>query len=277
MKNITLTIGFLLLTHFTFSQVTLPYSTGFDNTSEQNGWVEFKKEATTFSHWNFSSSNSNSSPNCISHEYSPSSGITLTDNWFVSPAFEIESGGNLDEISYMFSGFSVPGTDDTIAIYLLQGSQDPDIATQVLLFDFRNSEYVADNTYRTKENIDLPAFSGLSYLAIRYKNSDCSSNWLTVHFDDITISEGTVGLDDFWLNEINIYPNPTSNEIHIDNTLNLINSFKIIDNLGKTHFNSQKSITENIKLDISKLNNGVYFIVFNTKNGFISKKIIIQK
>ena len=277
MKNITLTIGFLLLTHFTFSQVTLPYSTGFDNTSEQNGWVEFKKEATTFSHWNFLSSNSNSSPNCISHDYSPSSGITLTDNWFVSPAFEIESGGNLDEISYMFSGFSVPGTDDTIAIYLLQGSQDPDIATQVLLFDFRNSEYVADNTYRTKENIDLPAFSGLSYLAIRYKNSDCSSNWLTVHFDDITISEGTVGLDDFWLNEINIYPNPTSNEIHIDNTLNLINSFKIIDNLGKTYFNRQKSIIGNIKLDISKLNNGVYFIVFNTKNGFLSKKIIIQK
>lgn len=277
MKNITLIIGFLLLTNFTFSQVILPYSTGFDNASEQNGWVEFKKEATTFSHWDFSSSNSNSSPNCISHDYSPSSGITLTDNWFVSPAFEIKSGGNLDEISYMFSGFSVPATDDTIAVYLLQGSQDPDLATQVLLFDFRNSEYVTDNTYRTKENIGLPAFSGLSYLAIRYKNSDCSSNWLTVHFDDITISGGTVGLHNLGLNEINIYPNPTSNEIHIDNTLNSINSFRIIDNLGNTYFNSQKNITEDIKLDISKLNNGVYFIVLNTKNGILSKKIIIQK
>jgi len=174
-------------------------------------------------------------------------------------------------------GYSVPGTNDTIAIYLLQGSQDPDIATQVLLFDFRNSEYVADNTYRTKENIDLPSFSGLSYFAIRYKNSYCSLNWLTVLFDNITISDGTVGIDDFLLSEINIYPNPTSNEIHIDNNRNLINSYKIVDNLGKTYFNVRKNITKNIKLDISELSNGVYFIVFNTKNGFISKKIFIRK
>jgi hypothetical protein len=51
MKKIQLftIIGFVTLFSFPLSaQVALPYFTGFDNTSQQNGWVEYKKAATTF-------------------------------------------------------------------------------------------------------------------------------------------------------------------------------------------------------------------------------------
>jgi hypothetical protein len=276
MKNITLIIGLILLTNYTFSQVTLPYSTGFDNASEQNGWIEFKKAATTFSHWNIStSSNSNSAPNSLSHDYSPSSGITLTDNWFVSPAFEIDNGGTLDQISYMFSGFSTPSTNDTIAIYLLQGSQDPDIATQVLLFDFRNSEYVADNTYRTKTNIDLPSFNGLSYFAIRYKNSDCSSNWLTVNFDDITISSGTVNIDDnqFISNKIKIYPNPVKDIIKMKFTDINIKKIELIAINGKLIKSYHSNFNE---LKIYNIIKGTYILKIETEKGVLNKKILAE-
>lgn len=277
MKNYILLIGFLLLSNSTFSQVTLPYSTGFDTASEQAGWVEYKKAATNYTGWSISSTNSQSAPNCLTHDYSPSSGITLADNWFVSPAFEIENGGKLDQISYMFSGYSVPQADDMIAIYLLQGSQDPDMATQVLLFDFRGSDYVADYNYRTKTNIDLPPYNGLSYFAIRYKNSNASSNWLTVHFDDISISGNTGSLNDILSNGINIYPNPVYNELHINTHQLFINSIKIVDNSGRIYFNTKINTYDHIKLDVSKLNNGLYFINIDTKNGLVSKKIIVQK
>ena len=195
------------------AQVSLPYYTGFDNVSQQTGWTEYKKAATTFSHWGYGGTgNSYSAPSSIGHDYSPSTGITLTDNWYVSPAFSITNGGKLDSIRYMFSGFSQPVAGDTIAIYLLNGSQDPSLATlKTLLFDFRDSDYIADNVYRVKTDISLSASTEPSFIAIRYRNSDCSSKWLTVNFDNIAISaNGSVGINDLdnRAGKVNIYPNP---------------------------------------------------------------------
>jgi len=98
------------------AQVLLPYYSGFDDASQKAGWTEYKTAATTFSHWGYASVGSYSAPNSITHDYSPSTGITLTDNWFVSPSFSISNGGKLDSIRYKCSGYSVPEAGDTVAI-----------------------------------------------------------------------------------------------------------------------------------------------------------------
>src|ERR1035437_10386082 len=117
-NNLFTIIGFLTLFSISLkAQVSLPYYTGFDNASQKAGWTEYRKAATTFSHWGYSGGYS--APGGIEHDYSPSTGITLTDNWYVSPAFSITNGGRLDSIRYNFWGYSVPSTGDTIAIYLL--------------------------------------------------------------------------------------------------------------------------------------------------------------
>jgi len=272
-------IGSILLFNLSISaQVTLPYSTGFDNTPQQNGWTEYKKAATTFSHWNFSSANAFSTPNCISHDYSPSTGITLTDNWFVSPSFSIVNGGSLDSIRYMFSGFSVPGNNDTVAIYLLNGSQDPSLATsKTLLFDFRGTDYNADNTYRIQTNINLPSSPGLSYFAIRYRNSNNSANWLTVHFDNIAISGSSVGINDFNSKEnIKIYPSPATNKLNINTINNAIKSIHIF-NINAEHIYSKLNINaQHQAINVSKLSKGIYFVKINTETDTYTKKFIIR-
>ncbi|MFT5779726.1 MAG: hypothetical protein ACI837_002685, partial [Crocinitomicaceae bacterium] len=151
--------GLLTLTSFQLkSQVSLPYFSGFDDAAQQDGWIEYKTASTLFSNWGYGTIDAYSAPTCVGHDYSPSTGITLTDNWFVSPGFSITNGGLVDSIRYMFSGFSTPTTGDTIGVYLLNGSQDPTLATsETLLFDFRGSEYVADNVYRVKTDLILPA------------------------------------------------------------------------------------------------------------------------
>jgi len=264
----------ILLTSNIFSQITLPYYTGFDNASEQNGWVEYKKAETNFTGWNYSNSNSNSAPVCIAHDYSPSSGITLVDNWFVSPSFEIPQGGNLNEISYKFSGFSQPSVNDTIAIYLLQGSQDPDLATKILLFDFRNNEYITDNVYRTKTNINLQSFNGLSYFAIRYNNSNASSNWLNVFFDDITISENSNNVNQSALPTIKLFPNPTKQFIFINSNSIIFTNAKVYDISGKLI--SSKKIEEN-KINIGSLPNGFYILKLSNDKTSVTKKFIVKR
>lgn len=191
------------------------YYSGFDNATEQAGWVEYKKAATTFSHWNYTAFGAYTDPNCIQHDFSPSAGITLTDNWFVSPAFDLSEGGTLDSLRYKFSGFSVPEVGDTIAVYLLTGSQDPDLATsKQLLFDFRGPDYVTDDVYRILMDIPLTPTTETAYLAIRYRNSNCSSNWLTVNFDNVAVKNGTFAeLPDYnWGDSFTAFPNPSSGE-----------------------------------------------------------------
>lgn len=278
MKTIIPTFLFTFFAVLTsFAQVSLPYYSGFDNATEQAGWTEYKKAATTFSHWGYASANEFSDPNCISHDYSPSTGITLTDNWFVSPGFSLPNGGTLDSIRYMFSGFSVPEIGDTVAVYLLNGSQDPALASsKTLLFDFRDSEYISDWTYRIKENIDLPAYDGLSYLAIRYRNTDCSSKWLTVHFDNVAISGGTVGINEVVkeANEIKMYPNPARDLISIETDEN-IESVEIFNTTG-VKIKSLKASEINKTIDVSTLETGIYLFRFNTATTSFVKRIVIE-
>ena len=277
MKRIlTLTFVSFLSCISASAQISLPYYSGFDSTTEQNGWVEYKKEATTFSHWGYSSANGFSGPNCISHDYSPSTGITLTDNWFVSPGFSLDGGGTLDSIRYMFSGFSTPVPGDTVAIYLLNGAQDPSLASsKTLLFDFRDSEYNPDFAYRIQENIALPAYNGLGYIAIRYRNTDCSSKWLTVHFDNVAISGGTLGINEnAKVNQIRIYPNPTTDAITIqtDEKIESVDIFNITGMRVKTlnAFEIANSI------DVSSFNKGIYLMNVKTVGGNFVKRLVVN-
>jgi hypothetical protein len=276
-KNLLFTtIGFLFVCSLLNAQVALPYFSGFDNAAQKAGWTEYKKASTQYSHWNYGGG-AFSPATCVGHDYSPSTGISLTDNWFVSPPFVITNGGILDSIRYKCSGFSVPVTGDTVALYILNGSQDPALATsKILLFDFRGADYVNDYTYKLKTALPLTAAPGNSYLAIRYRNTDCSSKWLSVSFDNVAIrGNSSVGIEDIEEdNLVNIYPNP-SNGTYIVSGNDII-QIEVYDVSGKLILSLKDSgnlITQEIDLSGTK---GVYFVKVMTKEKVISKKIIVQ-
>ena len=277
MKKSTLfaIIGFLILFGFsTSAQVSLPYFTGFDNAAQQNGWAEYKLADTTFSHWVIGGGGF-SLPNAVGHDYSPATGITLTDNWFVSPGFSITSGGKLDSIRYKFSGFSTPGAGDTIGVYLLNHAQNPSFAlSKILLLDFRGAEYINDYTFHVKTDITLPAAGGFSYLAIRYRNTDCSSQWLSVAFDNIALSEANVGK-----NEVNsgagqakVYPNPAKDHLSIATGSSTKQSLEIHNLKGQAMYSSE--ILGNKSIDISGFPTGIYILKLNSDRETIVKKIV---
>lgn len=260
-------------------QVALPYYSGFDNALQTNGWKEYKTAATQFSHWSYSTFESFSAPNSIGHDYSPSSGITLTDNWFVSPPFSIPGGGRLDSIRYKFSGFSTPEPGDTIGLYLLTGSQDPGQASsKTLLFDFRGAEYLADNSYRVKGDLSLPASNELTYLAIRYRNTNCSVKWLTVAFDNVAISEGTVATPtlDKSIN-VQVYPNPTYSNIVVRYPTRPLEVF-ICNEKGQIvmQFESSDLGPDQLNADVSNLPSGMYWLKLHYPGRFAVTSLILM-
>ncbi len=220
MKSILFTLLFVdccLRTFTLHAQVPLPYYSGFDNTAERNGWTIYRLGEAAIGNWSITNTNSYSAPSCISHDYSPSSGANVVDDWYVSPGFLLPSGGTLDSVRYAFSGFSVPTTGDTIGVYLILANQDPAAASDIIeLAEFRDADYQADNVYRLLTGISLPATNEMAFIGLRYRNAEASSRWLHVRFDNIAVRESTTSIHVPDSGKANvIYPNPTNDEVTI--------------------------------------------------------------
>jgi len=86
------------------------------------------------------------------------------------------------------------------------------------------------------------------------------------------INESQLSLDDLMLNEIMIYPNPTTGivQIKLPNSI-ILKSINIYDIQGK-HIETFK----NHRIDMRKFSKGMYFLKINTDKGSISKKVLKQ-
>ena len=85
---------------------------------------------------------------------------------------------------------------------------------------------------------------------------------------------GTVGVNEYLLESMNIFPNPTLGQLHIDSQIK-INKISISNILGKQVFFTEDFSTNTI--DLSSLENGVYFINISTNKGMHIEKIILSK
>jgi len=195
------------------AQTALPYYTAFDTPQQQQGWEVYRLGVTPLATWVISNVQSYSAPGSIYHGY-PVGGTEVTDDWFVSPGFDFSAGGSVDSVRSNFSGFGVPSLQDTVAIYLLSGAQDPALASsQILLFDFRGSNYQNDNVWRLTQDIAIPPVAGQSFLAFRYKTV---SNWLDVRFDNLQLSGLGVSVAPASVEaRIAFHPNPTDGNVTV--------------------------------------------------------------
>jgi hypothetical protein len=76
-------------------------------------------------------------------------------------------------------------------------------------------------------------------------------------------------------NKINLYPNPAINKLDIKSSEINIEIIKIYDAIQKEIYSKSFNKSE-IQLDISFLENGLYFMVFETKKGKAVKKFVKQ-
>ncbi len=119
-------------------------------------------------------------------------------------------------------------------------------------------------------------------------NSEISKitvNWPSGNVDEVInpsintsiliIENSTLSTNEFDKNSFKIYPNPTSNSIHIifNETVNL-KSTKLYDVLGKQMEVNFSKKDSNINIDLSKLNSGIYFIHIETDKKRLIHKIV---
>jgi hypothetical protein len=272
MKKIAI-LAFLLLVQLSIrAQVTLPYVTGFDNDQQKAGWQLYKKGAHSPAvpqEWTYTSVGAYTPSQALYHGY-PVGATEVSDNWWVSPSFSIPDGGVLDSIFMQFSGFGVPQNLDTVAVYLLVGNSNPDLATsKILLRDYRGEHYENDGVWRNLHNIPLPSQSEACYLSIRYSTI---SNWLDVKFDNIHISSNTeTNISSYQFDKkTEIYPNPIRNGFINVNSGHAFERYAINNIMGQL---IQEGVYQS-KIDVSNLTQGMYIIRLVDQKGYLYTQVI---
>ena len=75
---------------------------------------------------------------------------------------------------------------------------------------------------------------------------------------------------------INIYPNPASNQLTIENTNSLIRSIRLYDLSGKTIQKVSNINQYQITIPLSEVQQGLYFISVTCDEGVLTKKVIVR-
>jgi photosystem II stability/assembly factor-like uncharacterized protein len=95
--------------------------------------------------------------------------------------------------------------------------------------------------------------------------------WKSNLFDD------TLSVEDFELNSISMFPNPTKNQVSLVWNKGQQVSVKIYNSLGKLmYYTKNQSLVNSLNIDTSNYNSGLYFVSVNTINGVVTKKLIIE-
>ncbi len=257
-----------------YAQTATPYFTGFDNASQQAGWQQYRKGDIALSEWDYTTFGAFSAPNVLSHYY-PVGGSVATLDWFVSPPFNFVNGGKIDSIRHHFAGFGTPAAGDSVAIFLLTGSQDPALATSKILLHDYTVNYTSDTIWHLDTGIVIPPTAGQCYIAFKYRTVN---NWLDVFFDNIAISRQTGtglapvanGADVF-----EVYPNPARNNFTVHATKGNFD-MAVTDLFGKLIY-SDKNVAGKKQIDCSGFPEGIYFISVVDGETIYNQKLTIVK
>ncbi|MFL3661533.1 MAG: T9SS type A sorting domain-containing protein [Polaribacter sp.] len=198
-----------------------------------------------------------------------------TSDWYV----RMERGGT--------AGFAyVERVYELIAgeTYVFKASVLPDVAGQKGAYTLRVVDEDATNPIIVTSSIPSQGAAWeeltVSYTAEETKNYKFRVNKnygnQGASFDNFSVectACATASISDQKAFEFSVYPNPSTNFLNLKTQENL-SSLQVLDILGKSII-LKKEVKET--LDISTLNNGVYFLKLTSDNGLISTKRFIKK
>ena len=90
-----------------------------------------------------------------------------------------------------------------------------------------------------------------------------------------TITLTTVGINDYELNNVVVYPNPTNGMVQIQHSEFLIQNVEVYDAYGKM-LNVVNVNDNSATIDLSDYASGTYFVKIVTENGVVTKRVVKQ-
>lgn len=179
------------------------------------------------------------------------------NNYLISPAFTPVNGSTLSFYCMSFNGTQYP---DAIMVKLSTGGANESDFTVTLmpLTTVSWSEW-------TEQTVDLSAYAGQN---VRIAFVHQSNDKFGLLLDEVSVS-GTSSIDEN-STSFSIFPNPATTVLNVN--AEGYNTLEIVNLLGQTVYTA--NATSNMQINVSNLNNGVYFVRMNGENGTATQKFI---
>lgn len=203
----------------------------------------------------------------MSGSYSNVVGALTPDNYLFTPNLTLSAGATLtfwvtaQDASYAAEHYSV-----------LVSTTGTNIADFTTVFEETFAAGKAQATWQEK-TVDLSSYAGQNvYIAFRHFN--CTDQFV-LNLDDVTVTNATVNTNPGVgiaenNNTVSIFPNPATTVLNVN--AEGYNTVEIVNLLGQTVYTA--NATSNMQINVSNLNNGVYFVRMNGANGTATQKFI---
>ena len=184
---------------------------------------------------------------------------------------------------YVTAYSSVNAANDSMTVILVNRSLTETKNTTVSLSNIT----VPDGGYQTLRLSQLPS----SETFVSHTNNSLKSDYVKVAAQSFPITLPPLSITAVVLSqhpkdinslkeietEISICPNPNSGLFTISSSSKKINKIEIFDVLGQKKEQIDNTTDQTISINLSELNNGLYFLHLTTIDGIIVKSIVIQK
>lgn len=238
---------------------TMPINFTLDSLGKFSGWSIFDANNDGYT-WHHVEGEGNQGSGAYAYSWNPD-GITPANDWLFSPCIYLE-GGKYHALKFS-SKVGIEGYEEMIRVYI---GQHPDTSSMNKLITDRgkinaDSFVVATDSFRLYQD-------KIYYLGFQiYSDPDAYKFFL----DDIIIDE-SVSVPEFSKNDLHIYPNPSSSMVNLDMATKA-HSIRLLNTTGQVILQKTPRQTHT-QLDISNLESGLYFIVIDSSEQRIVKKII---
>jgi hypothetical protein len=197
--------------------------------------------------------------------------ITLNSGGlFTSPISNLDLSNNVLLRSFDISGVNISEIDfsQNINLSTLEIFRSEELTS----INLKNGNNINLNWVRIENNTVLECVQVDDPTAVIAGVDPPYDNWI-IENDPIITDDCQLGVSDNILaNNINIYPNPVSTTLTIDNNSKVqIKTIKIYDVLGRLVLQEKDRFT---RIDVSQLTSGLLFVQLETEQGVLTKKVI---
>lgn len=251
-----------------FTPNTAVYSMGFEAGEDYTGYkeVDIDGDGITI---NISGTDPRTGSLCLIFP-SPDTNITDAENWVISSCFDFQSS-EIYTIDFWFklTALASGQTPYNIEVYI---GETRDVGTMNLISGFPTP---TGSTYENARTNFTVASDGHYYLAFKVSGTNVRSG---IRVDDIVIDITTAVGNNFSLQEIAVYPNPSRGMIYLENLsttegpANIIVMNAVGQVVSRQHSNKFTKET----LDLSAQPEGIYTIQIISSSSVINKTIMVS-
>jgi hypothetical protein len=211
--------------------------------------------------------------------YCGSNGYAQNGAWFLgvtsggADAFSLSLSSSLIQgKTYSLSFYDRQSTIDTTGSQVQIGISNTDSTMGTILY----TGPLPQTCQWIKRSFSFVAPANSNYITVTCPYDGLGVTW--THVDNFVLDTGDVAsIPNITIDKtVNIFPNPASTNINIVCSSQFaVCSLQLCDILGNTIKTQELNNKETI-IDVSSLNDGVYFLTIKTSRGIITKKIIVQ-